>query len=80
MNSNHLQNMKLKQMTEKLPIKGCIEIYQSNVSKKKKKTKNKNPTLSDKKWWVTLAILEFKANIIKWGKIGQVILITIWTQ
>ena len=44
------------------------------------KQTNKNPTLSDKKWWVTLAILEFKANIIKWGKIGQVILITIWTQ
>ena len=44
MNSNHLQNMKLKQMTEKLPIKGCIEIYQSNVSKKTKNKKQKpNP-------------------------------------
>ena len=42
--------------------------------------KKKKPTLSDKKWWVTLAILEFKANIIKWDKTGQVILITIQTQ
>ena len=47
MNSNHLQNITLKQMTEKLQIKGCIEIHQSNVSKKKKK--NQKPK-NNPKW------------------------------
>ena len=48
MNSNHLQNIMLKHMTEKLQIKGCIEIHQSNVSKKQKQ--KQKTTLSDKKW------------------------------